>query len=237
MNVGGSTSFSGDPSDTKTDDYDNLVKAYTAVRPPVQNADWESEDKCRWSPPVVTKAATEWITECSNLQGTWTTTSRNGAVCSAGGAPCEVAVSSKVGTTEKSICGFVDAVKGGAACVSNADCGLRGLCTGGTCECLGCYTGPTCNVRDSAKCAELSSSDSAPLYIATFFGIFVAVMTLVFTMLMMNAKQTRGKYLDLKKEFFSQANNNAVFLERLNRGRQNKEREMSETISATTTSM
>lgn len=203
--LGGSQQMTGKPSDEKTVDFDNLVEQYTDIRPPVENAGWDDDDKCRWVPPVKTSVSAmvdtdSWFTSCSKVfvksGDTWKTTSRNGAVCSSNGNPCDVSVTSKVGTTEYDLCGFVDKISGGAACTVNSDCGLHGTCKNKICECIGCYSGPSCNVYDSAKCAEISSWEGAAPFVFGAVGVGVTIMCVVFATLYSKSKaHAKGRQL------------------------------------------
>lgn len=143
--------------------------------------------RCRWTPTIKTSVGatnTEilkngWLTSCRNVVigsgESWITTTRNGAVCTSGGAPCEVNVPSKIGTTEVSLCGFVDEVSGGTACEVDLDCGLHGKCSDGTCSCIGCYSGSSCDVFDASKCTTISSTDGIGPFVFGAVGTIIAI--------------------------------------------------------------
>lgn len=185
--TGGDIEMDGRPSFVETPDFANLVRVYAENPEPREVGGWTqgAKDRCTWVPTLETKPKQEWILrDCAKVRvvddsTSWLTSSRNGAVCSASGSPCDVSVSARVGTSEIDLCGYVDVVSGGGTCETDEDCGLKGMCRAGACVCVTCYTGPQCNARDVVKCAELSSLDGAPVVILGITGLFLATMMII----------------------------------------------------------
>lgn len=125
-------------------------------------------------------------------------------VCDDQGGICQVSVASRIGTTQQDICGGeVKIEKGGGNCKENTDCGTHGECTAvngvNECHCLSCYTGLSCDIKDTACSARLSSSKSAPKYVFVALGLCGAIGVIAFIILAIVAqRKTSGKtILDL----------------------------------------
>jgi hypothetical protein len=214
MFTGGSVEISGKPSNNPTADYKNLKAAFAKYIPYSDPAEWSSGDKCKWVPTMNTKisSANERVTEngwilpdCDNpaikldKDDTWITKTREGAICADDGSTCDVMISSKIGTTQEDLCGELVIESGGAVCYSSSDCGVNGQCIdsgkGKVCECLPCYTGLDCNVKDISSCSQLSSSKEAPKLIFIGMVVCLFVMLLVFVALAVVARRkANGKF-------------------------------------------
>ncbi|CCI45020.1 unnamed protein product [Albugo candida] len=221
MFTGGSSEITGKPSDKPSKDFYNLKQALSKHEPFPDKAEWTSNTICKWVPPLKYKidpkssiASTGFILPNCNSQQltpkkgeTWVTQSREGAICTDKGAPCDVAIHGKVGTTQESICGEYEIESGGGTCSSSNDCGSNGQCVinkgVGTCHCLACYTGADCSIKDSSSCLELTSSPNAPKFIFMGVGVFLIVMLFIFMALGILAKKKASVLSELRSEMKS----------------------------------
>ena len=161
-------------------------------------AEFTPADVCSFAPTLTTvptapaAVAATWMPSCNNPTlklrsfDTWITKSRQGQACDKFGAPCEVVVQDKLGTTQEDICGKPLVVEsGGSLCTPGDSTCKHGSCvalsaTAGRCVCSGCWGGSTCAVKDNDKCSVIPNLPQAPTIIFTVLAIFLGGMTLVF---------------------------------------------------------
>ncbi|KDO23113.1 hypothetical protein SPRG_11957 [Saprolegnia parasitica CBS 223.65] len=192
------TGITTKPGTTPTPDYANLLQQYKKVVTPLAPAEFAPPDVCSFAPTLTTEptmpaaVAATWMPSCANPTlkirsfDTWITKSRQGQACDKYGAPCEVVLPDKVGTTQEDICGKPLVVEsGGSLCTPGDSTCKHGSCvalsaTAGRCVCSGCWGGSTCAVKDDDKCSVIPNLPQAPKVIFTTLAIFVGGMTLVF---------------------------------------------------------
>ncbi|KAF0720109.1 Aste57867_551 [Aphanomyces stellatus] len=207
--VGGSDEILGNPGLTPTTDYVNLLGQYKAAAMANEPGAFTKESICTWAPPApsptganpILARTNSWMPVCTdpNLRllptDSWTTNTRQGAVCNNQGTPCEVTIDGANPTSEKSICGKpIDVPSGGGACKTSVDCGSHGQCVPGDtgqlkCVCIGCWAGVSCSLFSQDKCNTLTNNPNAPKIIFTMVGLFLGIMAGVFAGLYVAAEK------------------------------------------------
>lgn len=227
MFSGGSQNPLEKPSHIPSADYENLKKMFNDHPVYLEKAKWDEDKKCRWIPELATttdparnERAKEygWIPRSCNVDylkvqkdDTWTTKPREGAICTNTGATCDVAVNRAVAsTTQSSICKEKFEPKvGGGDCQSSADCGTNGQCIKSNgksmCQCLPCYIGASCSIKDLSSCTSLTSSSTAPKMIFLAIGVFLGVMVVVFVVLAVIAQKKKNAMKQFNEQLKARA--------------------------------